>query len=149
MKPATRIWQGVLRRMSRAVLSRERNLTPSARLGREGEEAAYWHLRAKGFIMVERNYRARGSHKEIDLIGWEGDTLVFVEVKTRSSETLLEPETAVDREKERLLIAAAREYRRQARRLSAPIRFDIVSVLASPGEPKVEHFRDAFRESHP
>ena len=147
MNPAIRIWHRVLRRMSQALLDREQNLTPAARLGRAGEEAAYWYLRGKGFIMVGRNYRARGSHKEIDLIGWEGDTLVFVEVKTRGPETLVAPEAAVDREKERLLITAAREYRRQARRLSAPIRFDIVSVLASPGEMHVEHFRDAFRET--
>jgi putative endonuclease len=133
--------------MSRAILDRATDLTPAARLGREGEEAAYWHLREKGFILVGRNYRARGSHKEIDLIGWEGETLVFVEVKTRSTDTPVAPEAAVDREKERFLIAAAREYRRQARRLSAPIRFDIVSVLASPGKMKVEHFPDAFRET--
>ena len=147
VNPATRIWHGVLRRMSQAVLDRERDLTPAARLGRKGEEAAYWHLRGKGFIMVAKNYRARGSHKEIDLIGWEGDTLVFVEVKTRSAETPIAPEAVVDREKERLLTAAAREYRREARRLAAPIRFDIVSVLASPDEMKIEHFRDAFRET--
>jgi len=147
VNPAIRIWHGMLRRMSQAVLDREQDLTPAARLGREGEEAAYWHLRGKGFIMVGRNHRTRGSHKEIDLIGWEGDTLVFVEVKTRSLETPVAPEAAVDREKERLLIAAAREYRREARRLSAPIRFDIVSVLASPGEMRIEHFRDAFRET--
>ena len=149
MNPAIRIWQSVLRRMSQAVLEREQDLTPAARLGRQGEEAAYWHLRGNGFVMVGRNYRARGSHKEIDLIGWEGETLVFVEVKTRSPETPVAPEAAVDRAKERLLIAAALEYRRQTRRLSAPIRFDIVSVLASPSGMKVEHFRDAFRETRP
>ena len=147
MNPAIRIWHSVVRRMSGAVLRRPKDLPPAARLGREGEEAAYWHLRGKGFIMVARNYRARGSHKEIDLIGWEGDTLVFVEVKTRSPETPVLPEAAVDREKERLLVAAAREYRRQARQPSAPIRFDIVSVLASPERMTIEHFRDAFRET--
>ena len=143
----TRIWQQLVRRMSAALLRRQTDLSPTALVGRNGEEAAYWYLREKGFIMVERNYRARGSHKEIDLIGWEGDTLVFVEVKTRGPESLVLPEATVDRNKERLLIAAAREYRRQARRLSAPIRFDIVSVLDSAEGRKVEHFRDAFREA--
>jgi len=147
VNPAVRFWHSILRRMSQAVVRREKDLTPAARLGREGEEAAYWHLRKEGFIMVARNYRAAGSHKEIDLIGWEGDTLVFVEVKTRNSDAPVSPDAAVDREKQRLLTAAAREYCRQARRLSAPIRFDIVSVLASPGGMTVEHFRDAFRES--
>ncbi len=147
MNPATRIWQSAVRRMSQAVLDREKDLTAAERVGRAGEEAAYWHLRGKGFVMAARNYHPPGSHKEIDLIGWEGKTLVFVEVKTRSAETPVAPEAAVDREKERLLIAAAHEYRRQARRLSAPIRFDIVSVLASPGGMQVKHFRDAFRET--
>jgi putative endonuclease len=132
--------------MSGAILRRRTGISSTERVGREGEEEAYWHLRQKGFIMVERTFRARGSHKEIDLIGWEGDTLVFVEVKTRGAENLILPEAAVDREKERLLFGAAREYRRQARRLSAPIRFDIVSVLISPQGSKIEHFRDAFRE---
>lgn len=148
MNPASRLWYRLIRRMSRAVLRRQ-TLTPAARLGREGEEAAYWYLREKGFIIVERNYRPVGSHKEIDLIGWDGGTLVFVEVKTRGPQTPLFPEAAVDEEKEQHLIAAAREYRRRAHRLAAPVRFDIVSVVASSEGMKMEHFRDAFRESAP
>lgn len=147
MNPAARIWQSAVRRMSQAVLDREKDLTATERIGRAGEEAAYWHLRGKGFVMAARNYRSPNSHKEIDLIGWEEDTLVFVEVKTRSPGTPVAPEAAVDREKERFLTAAAHEYRRQARRLTAPIRFDIVSVLASPDGMQVEHFRDAFQET--
>ena len=146
MNPAIRLWHRMLRRMSWGTLHRQ-DLSPAARLGREGEEAAYWYLRGKGFIIVERNYRPVGSHTEIDLIGWDGDVLVFVEVKTRGPQTPLFPEAAVDQEKERHLIAAAREYRRRAHRLAAPVRFDIVSVLASPEGMKMEHFRDAFRES--
>lgn len=149
MNPAARIWQSAVRRMSQAVLDRKKDLTAAERIGRTGEEAAYWHLRGKGFVMAARNYRPPSSHKEIDLIGWEGDTLVFVEVKTRSPGTPVAPEAAVDREKERFLTAAAQEYRRQARRLTAPIRFDIVSVLTSPDGMQVEHFRDAFRETRP
>jgi len=133
--------------MSGAVLRRETGLSPTALLGREGEEAAYWYLRGEGFIIVDRNYRPAGSHKEIDLIGWDGGTLVFVEVKARNPQTPVPPEAAVDREKERHLLAAAREYRRRARRLGAPVRFDIVTVLVSPDGTKIEHFRDAFRET--
>ena len=146
MNPAIRFWHRLLRRMSGTVLRRQ-ILSPTARLGREGEEAAYWYLREKGFIIVERNYRPVGARTEIDLVGWDGDVLVFVEVKTRGPQTPLFPEAAVDQEKERHLIAAAREYRRRAHRLAAPVRFDIVSVLASPEGMKMEHFRDAFRES--
>jgi putative endonuclease len=134
-------------RMSWAVLRRQTDLTPAALLGREGEEAAYWHLRREGFIIVDRNYRPAGSHTEIDLIGWDGGTLVFIEVKARGPQALVSPEAAVDRDKERYLIAAAREYRRRAHRLGAPVRFDIVSVVAGPDGRKIEHFRDAFRET--
>src|SRR5258706_1393557 len=100
-------------------------------LGRAGEEAAYWHLRNLGFVMVERNYRPQGLRGEIDLIGWDGKTLVFVEVKTRRSADVLAPEAAVDVEKQRHLIAAARQYRSLANRFSEPFPFHIVTVLVS------------------
>lgn len=136
----------MLRAASGKVLLRQ-TLTPEARLGRQGEEAAYWHLREQGFIIVERNYRTDGLRGEIDLIGWEGETLVFVEVKTRASDEILAPEAAVDHAKQRHLAAVAHAYRRQARRLSCPSRFDIVSVVASPNGFQIAHYRDAFREA--
>ena len=116
-----------------------------ARTGRQGEEAAYWHLRQRGFIMVDRNYRPEGLRGEIDLIGWDGETLVFVEVKTRQSSDLRAPEAAVDRDKESHVMAAARQYRRRAHCAAAPYRFDVVTVELAPGDNKIEHFRDAFR----
>ncbi|MBI4460151.1 MAG: YraN family protein [Acidobacteria bacterium] len=138
------LWRKMIRGMS-AELLRRQSLTPTALLGRQGEEAAYWYLREQGFIIIERNYRAVGSRGEIDLIGWEGRTLVFVEVKARGPEPLRAPEAAVHREKERLLVAAAEEYRRRAHQVSAPHRFDIVSVVVEPTEMQIQHFRDAFR----
>ncbi|OFV98101.1 MAG: hypothetical protein A3F68_05580 [Acidobacteria bacterium RIFCSPLOWO2_12_FULL_54_10] len=131
--------------MSGSLLHEEIN-NPTAQLGREGEEAAYWYLRERGFSMVERNYRPQDSRGEIDLIGWEGETLVFIEVKTRGPDALRQPEAVVDRNKERVLSTAAREYRRRAHRLGSPHRFDIVSVIASDDGMHIEHFRDAFRE---
>src|SRR3972149_6390408 len=106
----SKLWRRMVRRASAAMLRRA-ELTPEGRTGREGEEAAYWHLRERGYIMVERNYRPEGMRGEIDLIGWDGETLVFVEVKTRQSSEVRAPEAAVDREKEAHVIAAAREYR--------------------------------------
>ena len=139
-----RLWQKIIHRASHAVLQRQ-ELTPEARTGRQGEEAAYWHLRQRGFIMVDRNYRPEGLRGEIDLIGWDGETLVFVEVKTRQSSDLRAPEAAVDRDKESHVMAAAREYRRRAHCAAAPHRFDVVTVEMAPGGNQVEHFRDAFR----
>ena len=55
------------------------------RMGTRGEEAAYFHLRKLGYIVVARNYRSPRCRGEIDLIGWDADVLCFIEVKTRSS----------------------------------------------------------------
>ena len=137
-------WRRIVQSASRRVLERER-LTPEAMTGRRGEEAAYWHLRERGFTMVDRNYRPKDSRGEIDLIGWEAGTLVFVEVKSRQSSAVRTPEAAVDRDKESLVKAAAREYRRWARCMEAPYRFDVVSVEILPESERIEHFRDAFR----
>lgn len=145
MNPVSHLWRKAVRTASGALLERQ-DLTPEALRGRQGEELAYWHLRHQGFIIVARNYRPQGLRGEIDLIGWEGDTLVFVEVKTRGLSPCRLPEAAVDREKEGHVIAAAREYRRRSNRLSAPFRFDIVSVITSAAGTQIEHFRDAFRE---
>ena len=127
------------------MLEREA-LPPDALRGRQGEELAYWHLREQGFIIVGRNYRPEGLRGEIDLIGWEEETLVFIEVKTRGPSPYLPPEAAVNHEKQKNLVAAAREYRRRAGYLSAPYRYDIVSVTVSTDGPEIRHFRDAFRE---
>jgi len=114
-------------------------------LGNQGEILAYWYLREQGFTVVARNYRQTGGG-EVDLIAWEGDTLVFVEVKTRAS-GLRAPEDAVTEEKRRRLISAARDYRYRAH-IRSPYRFDVISIQLEPGKPPaIEHFRTAFTEA--
>jgi len=116
-------------------------------LGRQGEEIAYWHLRRLDFTMVARNYRHAGVGGEVDLIGWDGGTLVFVEVKSRQSDEVRRAEDAVDAEKRRRLVTAAAHYRRRSH-LAAPYRYDVVGIYCAAGrEPVVEHFRDAFQEA--
>jgi putative endonuclease len=144
--PLSTLWRGIVRAASTRLLERQSAaLAPDALLGRRGEEAAYWYLREQGFIMVGRNYRPEGLPGEIDLIAWEDKTLVFIEVKSRSSSMLRAPEAAVDREKERVMKAAAREYRRSMRCAEAPSRFDIISVEMASEGPILQHFRDVFR----
>ena len=135
----------MVRRASEALL-RRKSLSPGALVGWQGEEAAYWYLRQQGYVMVERNYHPPGLHSEIDLIGWEGTTLVFVEVKTRSDNALRLPEAAVDQDKRRNISAAARSYRKRANQLAAPFRFDVISVTAAPAGLQIQHFREAFPE---
>jgi len=114
------------------------------RTGAHGEEDAYFYLRSQGYVMVARNFRSPRSRGEIDLIGWDGDVLCFIEVKTRTSRDVKTAEAAVDRHKRREVAEVAREY---LRRLppSCQWRFDIVSVYYAnlSSCPQIEVFRNA------
>ena len=118
------------------------------RTGREGERLAYYFLRRQGYVMVARNWRSRGRRGEIDLIGWDGGALCFIEVKTRSSHAVAPAEAAVDRAKQRELRGMAALYLQrhlQLRKQRPPTRFDVVSVyLLAGAEPEMELFKDAF-----
>jgi putative endonuclease len=112
--------------------------------GARGEEAAYFHLRSLGYVMVARNYRTASRRGEIDLIGWDEQTLCFIEVKTRSKkDEMLPAELAVDRDKQDELKAMARAY---MRRLDPkpPYRFDVVSVYCQGEKPEIKVIKSAF-----
>jgi putative endonuclease len=112
--------------------------------GRRGEEAAYFYLREQGYVIVARNYRSPRSRSELDLVGWDGATLCFVEVKTRTTRNIMPAEAAVDAEKQRDLSHVAGEFLRKIKP-DPHFRFDIVSVYFEPGlAPDIELFRDAF-----
>ncbi|MGH9576228.1 MAG: YraN family protein, partial [Terriglobales bacterium] len=119
--------------------------TESAATGRRGEEEAYFYLRQQGYVMVARNFRSPRRRGEVDLIGWDGDVLCFIEVKTRSSQEVMPAEAAVDREKQHDLAAVAREYLRRVAG-QPPFRFDIVSVYVEGAEaaPAITLFKNAF-----
>jgi putative endonuclease len=115
------------------------------RTGRRGEEAAYFHLRGLGYVMVARNFRSPRCRGEIDLIGWDDDVLCFVEVKTRTTLDVKPGEAAVDRHKRRLIAAVAREYLRRFPP-SCQWRFDVVSVYypeSKASQPQIEVFRNS------
>ena len=114
------------------------------RTGREGEQEAYYFLRRQGYTMVARNWRSPARKGEIDLIGWDDGVLCFIEVKTRASRAVAPAEAAVDRAKQRELLAMAALYLRRRRPRPAS-RFDVISVYLSPGvPPEIELFKDAF-----
>jgi putative endonuclease len=113
--------------------------------GRRGEEDAYFYLRRLGYVMVARGYRSPRRRGEVDLIGWDGEVLCFVEVKTRTSCDVKPAEAAVDSAKRRELAGMAREY---LRHLPVPVRwrFDVVSVYYEqpPALARIELFKNAF-----
>jgi Holliday junction resolvase-like predicted endonuclease len=78
------------------------------RTGRRGEEEAYFWLRKQGYVVVAPNYRSPRRRGEIDLTGWDGDVLCFIEVKTRTSHGVKPAEAAVDHEKRKELRGVAR-----------------------------------------
>ena len=110
-------------------------------LGRLGEDLACNYLINKGYRILERNWHS--GHKEIDIIALNDDVLVVVEVKTRKTGDYGDPDIAVGRDKQRMLIQAANAYVRY-KNLDVDVRFDIVSILFSDEVPEIEHIEDAF-----
>jgi putative endonuclease len=113
------------------------------RIGRRGEEDAYFHLRKLGYVMVARNFRSPRHRGELDLIAWQHDVLCFVEVKTRTTRDVKPAELAVDYDKQRELRLVGREYLRLLT-ATPQYRFDIVTVYYEHGEPEFELFQNAF-----
>jgi putative endonuclease len=122
---------------------RRTHLTPDHALGRRGEDIAHRFLQRAGLIVVARNFRMASGAGEIDLVGWERDTLVFIEVKARQTDEYGAPDRAIGPEKRSSLLRAAREYARHAEVPWEKVRFDVVNVVFSI-PPSITHFRDVF-----
>ncbi len=110
-------------------------------LGKKGEDRAARFLAGKGYTILERNYRTRSG--EIDLIALHKGEVVFVEVKTRTSEAYGAPELAVNLQKQRRMIKAALGYIKYKKIYQVPCRFDVVAISAVT-EKEVELIQNAF-----
>jgi len=106
--------------------------------GKLGEDAAIKYLMANNYLIIERNYKNRLG--EIDLIARDGDTLVFVEVKARSTLYYGNPEAAVDLRKQNKIIRVALSYINEKKCSDHPCRFDVVSIYGN----KLEVIKNAF-----
>lgn len=119
--------------------ARLRQWDPGHAWGRRGEDLAHRYLQRKGYTIVARNYRTRSGSGEVDLIGWDGEALAFIEVKARATEDYGSPESAVDAEKQHHILVAARDYLRRTDIEWELARFDVVSVvLTSPPTIRLE-----------
>lgn len=111
-------------------------------VGREGEALAYNFLQQKGYEIVDRNWRY--GPKEIDIVARDGDTMVFVEVKTRSTLAFELPQEAVTKKKMKNLVEAADAYMIQ-NNIDLEGRFDIVAVLNGNPPKVIEHLEGAWQ----
>ena len=117
------------------------------RAGMRGETYAYWYLRRHGYIFVARNYMPRGAKGELDLVGYDGLTLAFVEVRTRTvrEELTALPELSVTTDKQRVLVRTAQRFLAERHVGNCPCRFDVLAIDNHPGEPpQVRLHKDAF-----
>jgi putative endonuclease len=122
---------------------RKRHMTEEHALGRRGEDIAQRFLQRAGIVIVDRNYRMASGGGEVDLIGWEAETLVFVEVKSRKTDEYGAPDRAIGLQKQWSLLRAAKEYARHADVPWERVRFDVVNVVFS-APAVVTHFRDVL-----
>src|SRR5229473_22013 len=117
------------------------------RTGIRGETYAYWYLRRHGYVFVARNYTPRGLKGELDLVGYDGETLAFVEVRTR---TLREdftalPELSITTDKQRVGARTAQRFLAERHVSNRPCRFDVLAIDNHPGHsPAVRLHKDAF-----
>jgi putative endonuclease len=110
-------------------------------LGEKGETLAVALLRKKGYSVLAANWRS--GKNELDIVARIGDTMVFVEVKTRATDFFGEPSKAVSRAKQKRTIEAANQYL-QKHELDLEARFDVVSIVTFGSKTKIEHIEDAF-----
>ena len=114
-------------------------------IGALGEQIALEYLLERKYQILETNWVC--GHKEVDIIAKDGDTIVFVEVKTRHSTCLVEPEATVDVYKQRHIIWAANSYVNRYQ-YDNDVRFDIIAIVIDRNnEKRIEHIEDAFYPS--
>lgn len=127
--------------------------SPGIQLGKLGEAYAAAYLEQRGYRLVAanftlpvgRNLRGAVVNNEIDLIAYDGDTLCFIEVKTRASDWFAPPQLNVDLRKRRQVARAARAYRRMFELESDPYRYDVVTVvLPDDSTPQIELIKNYF-----
>lgn len=113
----------------------------SNQLGSEGEALARRHLDQEGYLILENNWHFH--HLEVDIIAFKDDHVVFVEVKTRTTDDFGEPESFVDWKKRRAYVRAANAYMLEHNR-NEEARFDIISIVINQNGTTLSHLENAF-----
>jgi putative endonuclease len=124
------------------------------RTGVRGETFAYWYLRTRGYVIVSRNFMVPGMKGEIDLAGYDGKVLAFIEVKTRMSDAdeiaksgdrKVLPEDAMNSSKRHSLVRVAQMFMAEWRLKNCDCRFDVLAIESQRGKtPVVRLHKDCF-----
>jgi putative endonuclease len=138
-----------LGRMDRLAERRRRGPAMARHLavGLRGERAALFELRRRGYLIVAQRWTSGKVRGDVDLIGWQGAQLCFIEVKTRTARDMAPAQSAVDDEKRDMLRGLARVYLQafpEPQRRSIAVRFDVVSVYLLAAGTEFEVFEGAF-----
>jgi putative endonuclease len=141
--------KSMLRRMDALAVRLGRGPRIAAHLatGLNGEREALFELQKMGYTVVAQRWKSTKLRGDIDLIGWEGDCLCFIEVKTRTERGAVSAMFSVDTDKQQMLHKMARAYLRnfpEKRRRDIPVRFDVVSVYLQPSGTEFEVLKGAF-----
>ena len=149
----SRLMFQAVRWAARRGLREEQNFSGDAKklearsTGVRGETYAYWYLRRHGYVFVARNYTPHGIKGELDLVGYDGNTLAFVEVRTRTvkEDAAAMPELSVTKEKQRVVVRTAQRFLAERHADKCPVRFDVLAIDNHPGQPPVVRLhKDAF-----
>jgi uncharacterized protein (TIGR00252 family) len=121
--------------------SYRKELSEHLRMGIWGEELAASYLRQKGYVILHRDWHS--VHRDIDIIAQEGNTIVFVEVKTRRNRDFGDPVQAIDAEKRYNLRKAMNHYIKY-HKINIPYRFDVITIVGEMGNemPDITHIED-------
>ena len=108
-------------------------------VGRQGEDAAIEYLQQQNYTILDRNFYCHFG--EIDVVAWDGEFVVFIEVKSRSNTSFGLPRQAVDWRKQKTIVKCAEYWLYRKKRVGVAVRFDVVEILAG----EINHIVDAFR----
>lgn len=127
---------------SSSKLGEDRVKNSKMKLGRQGEDIAAQYLQGQGYRLLQRNFRSRCG--EIDIICADKQTIIFVEVKTRTSSKFGSPEESITRTKQQHIYKAAFTFMEGYPHHFKDIRFDAIGIYIEDGKPRINHIMGAF-----
>jgi putative endonuclease len=145
LRTRVNLMESAVNAIERAAARQQPERAEHLRTGLEGERAAFFWLMRRGYVVVARAWHSSRAPGDLDLVAWKGNTLCFIEVKTRTTRDVAPAHLAVDSHKRRVLRRLARHYMRQLPSREVQTRFDILSIYFERDKlPDFEHFPGAF-----